>query len=259
MGRVLYDSSDQHLWPAEVSDALNEPLTLTCERCGDHWVLERYIDESGFMRVRHLAVPGKTCHPTIEIEPVVFLDVDGVYADFVSAGLRAHGSALTPNDITRYDMAGIMGISGTEFWEPLDAAGPEFWRDLELFPWSVRLYAELKALPADVVFLTQPSWSWTTLAGKKMFFDKHFGRSFMNFIPTGRKELLAHHPRSVLIDDSPENVEKFEAAGGKAILFPQPWNGTTVPEDEDIVGFIVDQARRALGPCGRRGLRSPMP
>ena len=182
------------------------------------------------------------------IEPVVFLDHDGVFVDFVGAALRVHGSALTPEDITYYDMATIMGITGPEFWKPIDAAGVEFWRDLPEYPWAEALYTALCSIPAEVVFLTRPSWSWTTIAGKKMWFDRKFGKGFRNFIPTYRKELLAHHPRCVLVDDSPDNVEGFIKAGGKAVLFPQPWNGTSVPEGADVVDYIVARVKIALAP-----------
>jgi 5'(3')-deoxyribonucleotidase len=159
---------------------------------------------------------------------MILLDLDGVLVDFVGGALRVHGSQLCPDDINRYDMVGVMGVSGVDFWKPIDAAGPEFWRDLESYPWFDQLYHGLKAL-GRVVLVTQPSWSWHSFAGKKMWLDRVLGPSFRDYAFIKEKDLLAR-PTRVLVDDSPHNIASFLAAGGEACLFPQPWNGEPAPD-----------------------------
>ena len=58
------------------------------------------------------------------------------------------------------------------------------------------------------------------------------------FICRGPKSQLANY-NTVLIDDDKTNCDEFRAAGGKSVLFPQPWNNA--PYDTDYVfGYIED-------------------
>ena len=99
--------------------------------------------------------------------------------------------------------------------------------------------------------MTTPSWSPHSVTGKTQWFQDQFGEDFNDFVFTRQKELLARVPDSVLIDDSLENVNSFNEAGGTAILFPQVWNGNKRPDDP--VAYVVYQlenlaaARKALG------------
>ncbi len=175
---------------------------------------------------------------------MIILDCDGVLADFVTGALRVHGSELTPEDITRYDMAEVMGISGAEFWKPINAGGPEFWRNLDPYPWFDQLFDGLRSL-GRVMLATKPSWSWCSYAGKKMWFDRVLGPSFGDIALISDKSLFARSTR-VLVDDSQENVASFLAAGGEACLFPQPWNGDPIP-DEAAIAEVIAKVKRKLG------------
>lgn len=46
----------------------------------------------------------------------------------------------------------------------------------------------------------------------------------VNEYQIGPKKELNAKSGAILIDDSDKNVENYRAAGGCAILFPQPWN-----------------------------------
>jgi hypothetical protein len=176
---------------------------------------------------------------------VVLCDVDGVFANFVDGALSAHKSPLTHDDIVEYDMAKLMGISDREFWVPIDAQGDDFWRELDPYRWHKVLYEALKARVPRVHFVTQPSWSHHAYAGKKQWFDEHFGRSFRELSLTKGKELMSK-PGHVLIDDSPFNVKKFREVenGGEAILFPQPWNCEKPPEDRVV--FVLEELKKLM-------------
>jgi 5'(3')-deoxyribonucleotidase len=177
---------------------------------------------------------------------VVFLDMDGVVQDFVGAALDAHGSDLTPDDITRYNMAEIMGLSDEEFWVPIDAAGSEFWRTLPEYPWFRPLLANLKRAAKKVVFCTATSGHVHEATGKRQWLTDRYGRHDHDWIMIRHKHYLAGTPRSVLIDDSPYNVEAFRQAGGCAVLFPQSWNVAEVPDGTDIVSCVVEQAEAMI-------------
>jgi len=173
---------------------------------------------------------------------MILLDVDGVCVDFMRGALLAHGSDFQVKDMTSYRLEPYIGVTPTEFWRVIDAAGPEFWRDLDVYPWFDQLYNGFKAL-GRVLFVTQPGWSWQSYAGKKMWFDKMFGRQFRDIHLTSSKDLLAQ-PTRVLVDDSPEHIASFLAAGGEACLFPQPWNGGLEPTEATIADVIARVASK---------------
>jgi hypothetical protein len=178
---------------------------------------------------------------------LILLDVDGVCVDFHEAALRLHGSKLTSLDLTSYQMEPQMGITPAEFWSKIDQAGPEFWRDIPTFPWFEFFYSKLKEI-APVRFCTTPGRAWECVAGKKMWFDQQLGRAFRDFHITPRKTDLAKSG-TVLIDDFPDNVEAFRAAGGSAILFPQPWNGQPRPTEKNGgIESVLQQVQRVCEP-----------
>ena len=76
-----------------------------------------------------------------------------------------------------------------------------------------------------------------------MWFDKMFGPSFRDLALISDKDLLAK-PTRVLVDDSPENVASFLAAGGEACMFPQPWNGARIPTEADIAEVLARVGRK---------------
>lgn len=152
---------------------------------------------------------------------MIFLDMDGVCADFVGAACKAHGK--TTDGVDCWDFFEKWGIDEDQFWEPVNAGGREFWANLEPFEWFDELLSMVKAADRNFYVLTKPSRQASCLAGKLDWIHKHFGRNFRNYIFSPNKTPLAA-PGRLLIDDSDENCEGFSAAGGKFILFPQPWN-----------------------------------
>lgn len=173
---------------------------------------------------------------------MILLDLDGVCADFMRGAIRAHGSDLKVADLTMYQLEPQIGVTPTEFWRVIDALGPEFWRDLDVYPWFDQLYNGLRAL-GRVMIATTPSRSWHSYAGKKMWIDKVFGRSFRDICLVADKSVLAN-PTRVLVDDSQRNIASFLAADGEACLFPQPWNGSPEPDEAAIDGVIQKVARK---------------
>lgn len=159
----------------------------------------------------------------------VFLDMDGVLADFFHAALARHGradlAARWPQGVR--DMAETMGLSWEAFWTPLVADGPSFWADLPALPWLEDLLGAVER-HAPWTVLTRPHPEPACVAGKVAWMNRHLaardgGTHFERFVLTRSKRLLAARGR-VLIDDSEAMVASFRAAGGDAVLFPQPWN-----------------------------------
>ncbi len=156
----------------------------------------------------------------------IFLDVDGVLADFVAGAAKLHGTtshalaAVWPADV--YDMVEVLGISQAAFWKPINEAGADFWSALDPLDNALWLYAELRKI-APVVLLTSPSHDASSTAGKVAWIQRVFGSGFRDYLIGPSKHACAHH-RSVLVDDFDQNVGKFSEHGGIAVLYPQLWN-----------------------------------
>ena len=152
----------------------------------------------------------------------VFLDLDGVVADF-DGGAQAWYGCKIPEDEPRewtYKYREWFGMSGTKFWDGLTE---EFWATLPKLPWADDLVGWLEDR-YTLVFLTSPplvggasgKQSWIRAHYPKIYGDKRF------LIGPGKSHVA--RPSALLIDDHEVNVAGFRQAGGKTVLFPQPWN-----------------------------------
>jgi len=155
--------------------------------------------------------------------PVIFLDLDGVLADF-TAGVRTlyRKPAPTPADLGK-SLGGALGIDEGMMWARIEEAGRGFWEDLPATAHANALVA-LAREHGEAVILSAPASSPNAAAGKMAWFHKRFGKRNKDVILTARKELLAG-PGRLLIDDSRANVAAFTAAGGAALLWPTLENG----------------------------------
>lgn len=152
---------------------------------------------------------------------MIFVDMDGVVADFVAGVCDLHGKPV--EDVDCWDFYEKWGIDEDQFWEPVNAAGRDFWASLKPFDWFDELVAVVKEADPDFFILTKPSRQASCLAGKLDWIHRHFGTRFRNYIFAPNKSPLAA-PGRFLIDDSEPNVDGFLKHGGSAYLFPQPWN-----------------------------------
>lgn len=160
--------------------------------------------------------------------------MDGVIADFVGGSLRVIGKTIPFSDI-RWDYYGQIGMTEKEFWTEINKHGPEFWSGLESFDWTKDLVSLVSEKPWSI--LSTPSDHPQCQSGKIQWLQDKFGADFRNYVFTKNKQLLAK-PGTVLIDDNDGNCARFKAAGGEAILFPQPWNENRGLIDVDPVDYV---------------------
>lgn len=171
------------------------------------------------------------------------LDVDGVLADLVGALARVHEVDLgaAPHyprwPAGAYDLTTALGKPYAKVWEHPLVTTAGFWRDLALTPWSSDLVEILESRFGKVCLLTGAVRDPSCAAGKAEWIRAHFpGRPW--FVgPSWAKPILAIRERW-LVDDSDENCEAWEAAGGRAILLPRPWN-TAHARARDPLGAVV--------------------
>lgn len=163
-------------------------------------------------------------------------DLDGCVFNFVKASYELHNRPYVFDEKIRYDYwhdwydADGLPMSNTEFWGKIDAAGPDFWANIEPYEWTEELIATLvdAASKDNVPFFiaTSPSKHAYSTAGKVASIQKLLGVDFRNYNITPCKWCMSG-PDRVLIDDFKSNCDAFEDeknGGGRAFLFPQPWN-----------------------------------
>lgn len=153
--------------------------------------------------------------------PVILLDMDGVISNFVDEVIATFGWDMKHDDYTSWAYHQQMGLSDERFWARIDS---EFWGRIRPYPWARRLVSEMRDM-GEVIFATSPSLDPESLSAKVRWLRKHelMYQKWNEFMIGPHKHLMAK-PGVILIDDSDANVAKFRAAGGTAILFPQPWN-----------------------------------
>lgn len=173
----------------------------------------------------------------------ILLDMDGVLADFNSAALRAHGRDPTTTKVDRWHLEEILGVSCNEFWRVIDR-DIFFWDRLEPYEGIREWVEELRSI-APVVIATSPPRNPTACAAKVRWLYEHVGDWVVGNLMIGsRKELMARHDR-ILIDDKPENCERFARQTGWSHLFYQPWNCRASGSPQDIPA----SQRQALEGC----------
>ena len=152
-------------------------------------------------------------------EPIVYVDMDGVLADFFGGVEKLYGVEHWKDLTSSKDEGGlkqevINRITGTDFFATL----PEF-------PTSDQLIAMVKKFTGGTFsILTSPLRGdhENSTKYKKLWINQHIANP-EQVIVTGRKEAYAKDKASgtpnILIDDRPTNIERWQNAGGYGILY----------------------------------------
>lgn len=171
----------------------------------------------------------------------VLLDMDGVLADWIGGVAR-----LVP---IRKDWLAVQGKRPDD-----PRAIFEGWDWDRLRPWDV-VFAQLMPLPwaydlddmlseefgEDVWVASSPGYPTGDPAdffsgacvGKGRWICEHFPNLTRRLVLVFDKLCLAS-PENILVDDRESAVTRFRASGGKAVLFPAPWNDR-YPEYQRLV------------------------
>ncbi len=167
----------------------------------------------------------------------IYLDMDGVLADFVGGAVNAHGYLFMKNQLinTRtgeevnweagnYNINEVLGMSIKDFWTPLNEDG--FWLRLGHYPWAEKLIAYAQNLVGidNVWIASSPSLSARCAKEKIMWMRQHFPCIPIQNIIITRNKWIYSEEDSVLVDDSDEVLGKWQEQDGRGILFPQWWN-----------------------------------
>jgi hypothetical protein len=183
---------------------------------------------------------------------IVFIDMDGVLCDFIASAYQVHGKAYDKSTYPpgAWDIAGLWGISDEAFWKAIDKREEYFWGSLQPFQWMNEIFSEAREIGESVKILSSPHHSEYCYSGKFEWWKNRIPNDF-ELILCKSKHLLAG-PRRLLIDDADHNVDAWRAAGGKAVLFPQPWNAACGAMDRPMfevgmkIAALQDEALRSV-------------
>jgi len=157
-------------------------------------------------------------------EIIIFLDIDGVLANWTKNAIEACGLDDENPEIRKVLKTGvdIENIVGPNMWKMIDKKGEDFWTNLEMFPWALNLITSLKKETNNFAFLTSPSNNPLCASGKIKWMKKYFGPKFKDFIITPKKYLCASK-NSILIDDPPKQINKFKLFKGHIFSWPNQY------------------------------------
>lgn len=183
---------------------------------------------------------------------IVFLDCDGVLADFVSGACLAHNRPspyADPKNHGNWHFDKLWGMTPTQFEAPMQFG---FWAGLE--PThdgsAIRRAAEQLALQWGGMpyLLTKLMPTPGCLEGKRVWVERHLPDYSRRLIFAHDKAVIAG-PGKLLIDDSDANVADWRKAGGNAILVPRKWNKQH--RESDIAAVLVKSQCRSYYPPAR--------
>ena len=187
----------------------------------------------------------------------IFVDMDNVMVDYYS-GLAATRADLSwierETDPLEYGDECRRTFGGREhdLLEHLYKLPHQFWAYLQVMPGLAKLLDAVVKFDPDWRVLTRGVESEAAWSGKyawmKRYFPKEQGRLIiMGYVQShtawSGKELIAG-PGAILIDDSPNNCLKWDAAGGNAFH----WKGFRAidPDLETNLNEQTDRLRRWL-------------
>lgn len=139
----------------------------------------------------------------------IYLDMDGVLCDFMSAVVDKYIYDPTKNTIN---------------WDMLKHMGSEFWANLQWIREGERLYAWLYQFCIEqrisLCILSSIGYREGKI-GKKQWIEQHMNINPMciYFVDNNNDKMQFAEKDALLIDDYGRNVARFIQAGGQAIKF----------------------------------------
>lgn len=138
--------------------------------------------------------------------PNIFLDNDGVFADFDAHFENLFGSH--PNK-----------IGDPHIWTYINEDPEAFWEGMPLMEGAVEKFEAFR--PYNPTFLTGcPKSGYDVAAAhKRVWLREKFGDVPVITCLSRDKQVHMKAPGDVLLDDMPRNLKRWEAAGGVAIRY----------------------------------------
>jgi len=163
----------------------------------------------------------------------IYFDLDGVLADF-QWQVQAKFSI---KDIGQF----IKDNSQSAFWSKLTKAGEEFWSSMPQTKhgWDLVVWAIKNQIPYEI--LTAPTRDKSSRTGKAKWVKQNVNsKTAVNFAAAHKKQEFAA-PGMVLIDDKPETIDQWNAAGGIGLLYKDSEYKKTLAELDKLQKHAVNE------------------
>jgi len=172
--------------------------------------------------------------------PHLYLDMDGVQADFFTAWAKWHSAKFDDPAVNRYKDIGDRERRDASIAE-LTAEGPQFIEDffagLGPLPGGMVLVRWLKdnGIPFTILSAPLRDNHEASIAGKKSWLDQYNPGTSGSAIFTGVKEKYAkvNGQPNILVDDHKKYITRWEEKGGKGILYR-----------DDQVNSVIEQLKQ---------------
>lgn len=188
--------------------------------------------------------------PDVATRPHLYLDMDGVQADFFTQWARWHNQKFGQSHVERYKDIGSKEQREQSISE-LSAEGPEFieryFATLPTLPGGQRLIRWLRQNKIPFTVLSAPlrGMHQPSIAGKRTWLDAHNPGTSADAIFTGTKERYATSggQPNVLVDDFKKYINAWTAAGGIGILYRDSDVASVIQELAKIYGVGMTEAQ----------------
>lgn len=149
---------------------------------------------------------------------IIYLDIDGVLADFNKAATSLIDVPNPPSKWHWYEDI-------PNGFETVNAGCTiDFWANLEWMTDGKEILKLVEQTFSNIYLLTIPMPNPESYTGKILWVQKHLPQYTKRTIITHVPKKLFANSNAVLIDDRDKNIDEFNKAGGRAILVPRPWN-----------------------------------
>jgi len=145
-------------------------------------------------------------------KPIIYVDMDGVLADFKTAAVKTTGMSINK----------WMNIpSSKEKWTPIKLK-KNFWHTLPWMPGGKRLWSYVSKFDPHILSAyVEESYDPNCIPGKTEWLRRNAGmtnRQKINLVRRKEKKLFAKKGKpAILIDDYEKNVRDFQQSGGIGI------------------------------------------
>ena len=134
----------------------------------------------------------------------IYCDMDGVLVDFEKGY----------EELTGQNIRGQHVSGGPNFWDPITKAGAQFWIKLPWMSDGKQLWEYIKQY--NPVLLSAPSREESSKIGKYVWVKRELPGVKLVLRSAERKQEFAT-PKSILIDDRKDNIDRWKEAGGIGI------------------------------------------
>lgn len=146
------------------------------------------------------------------MKPHLFLDSDGVFADFDEHIFQLFGQY--PNQ-----------MPDSEMWARANSH-PAFWSDMPLKPGAIKLWNAVVHVNPTILTGCPKSDYDRAADAKRKWWKKHFDHEAVITCLSRDKPIHIRNEGDWLVDDMSKNCKRWATAGGKAIRYTGDVDGT---------------------------------